>query len=301
MWSRRVAWVAAAFLFGLALIGCAAIPTAELRDYAAAFQESRAAGYILLDKISPIIAKRQQGTKQAAACPKDRTGTPRCFNPKLVGPSGRPPEPTVIIVRRAALDLVAVYNSVLVDLAEGKSEAEVQSRVGEVVDFASEMIGLIGVGGAGLPVLVGTLRGPLLALIGRIEQQRAVLATRQAVLEGRETVKAILSALAAETPTYYELYRAQRLQDIVPLRTSGNQAGQQAILDDINAYYASLTSYVLILQKTSKALDTLAAAVERGGQPTPENIREVIKEAIELRQEAKTFWETVRKARDTLG
>lgn len=299
--SRCVALVAAAFFSALALIGCAGLPTEDLRAYASAFQETRAAGYILLDKISPIIAKSKQGAKPALSCQNDSLGAPRCFSPALVGPSGRPPEPTVIIVRRAALDLVALYNSILVDLAEGKSEAEVQARLGEVFDLTNEMIGLIGVGGPELPMLAGALRGPLLALVGRLEHIRAAQVSRQAVIEGRDTVKSILVNLARETPKYYELYRRQRRDDIAPLIAAGNKAAQQAIIDDINAYHASLTSYVVLIYKTTKALETLAIAADRAGQPTPQNIRDVIKEAVELRLEAKKFWETVRKARDTLS
>jgi hypothetical protein len=172
-----------------------------------------------------------------------------------------------------------------------------------VLDFTTEMgslIGMLGVPGAAaaLPAL-SALRGPLLALVGRLERARATIATRQAIIEGRDTVRAILIALADETPKYYVLYRAQRLIDLVPLRTSGNQAGQQAILDDINAYHASLASYTVLIHKTLKAQDTLVAAAEGAGQATPQNVRGVIREAVELRLEAKKFWDTVRKARDT--
>lgn len=297
MWRRRVALVAFVFFSALALFGCASFPAEDLKTYAAAFQETRAAGYILLDKVSPIVAEaeRLRGTS-TDSCILDRSRTPRCFDPRQVRAGGGRAEPKSITIRRVALDLIAGYNSVLVDLAEGKSEAAVRSQVGDLADLAGDFVSLFGIGGA-LPALIPVLKPQVIKFAELFEHARITAVARSSIVENQDVIKSLIGALEHDTVNLYSFYRLQRLREWNQVIDNDRQAAQ-AIIEDINAFHVSLFAYVALLRKTSTALDTLVAAAIAGQAPTTQNLREVIKEATEIRGEAKTFWDTIRKVRE---
>ena len=112
----------------LLVSGASPAPLEELRLYAEAFQETRAAGHILLDRVAPIIAAVQAPSRvdesNAAPpvndCSVDRHGAPRCFDARLAMAEARSSEPAPIAVRRAALELISTYNGILIELASGR-------------------------------------------------------------------------------------------------------------------------------------------------------------------------------------
>lgn len=297
MWNRGivVAWVwliAAAFL-----TGCVTFPTEDARTFAGAFQEARHAGDALLDKVSPIaveIEERAGIRSPAVVCREDFTGTPKCFALPTVG--GGRLEPRDIAVRRIALDLITAYNEVLLDLAEGKSAAEVRTRLAGLAELASSALGLLGVANPAVAALPA-LQGPFLDLVTRFERARVNVVARQAVVRGRQPIKGILAGLRQDAPILYEIYRADRLKDAVDARARGDATEANAIVEDIKQFHASIAAYVALLDSTSEALEALAEAAEAGGQLSVANLRTTIQEAIEIRERSNAFWTAIRQVR----
>ncbi len=284
-------------VLALWLNACASFPAEEFRRYSEAFQEARAAGDILLDKISPIVTKVASKGKRSPRnnCGLTRAGYPRCFDPTaaLTGRDTR--EDVSIRTRRLALRAIATYNSILLDMAEGKSVEAVQTRVNELSDFTGALVSLAGVAGP-LPALLGPATELVRDFASRLERARAGELVRLAILEGRPTIKSILAQLSKDTPKMYEIYRLQKFKELARAKAQQNRDEEAAVLEDMNSYHDSLGAYVVLLDKTSDAVDTLAAAAEQRATSIAD-LTQVVRDAAELRARSQDFWEKVRIAR----
>lgn len=283
------------------LLSGASIPVDELRLYAESFQETRAAGHILLDKIQPIIAAvplpstADGGSTEASECSVDRHGAPSCFAPHLVLAEARASDPPSIAVRRTALDLIAAYNGILIDLSSGREPREMRSRFDEVGQFANTILTLTGVAGGGLPALLPPVLASLRRVTDRARDTRTTALTRQEILENRDTVKALLLHLQQDVPKLYEIYRLKRLDDRREALTAKNEALAESVSNDLRQFHASLRIYFVLLGRSGDALDTLALAASKPAAAKPQNLTWALGEALNLRREAGAFWEAIRK------
>lgn len=298
--SRVRVLLAAALSIALAGAG---VPLEELRLYADAFQETRAAAHILLDKVEPIIAATRPPPAAGDAaqppppddCRVDRHGAPSCFDPRLAVAAERAADPPSIAVRRAALDLIAAYNGILIDISSGRDPREVRSRFEEVAQFAGTILSLTGAG-AGMVALLPPVTAGLQKLSDRYRAARNAALTRQEILDNREVVKAVLQQLQLDLPTLYEIYRLKRLDDRRVAFDANNEAQAEAASQDLRQFHASLAAYFILLGKTADALDALAlAAAEKPAAAPAPNPVGLLRDAMSLRRDAKSFWDLVRK------
>jgi hypothetical protein len=288
------------------LLAGAGVPLQELRLYADAFQDTRAAGHILLDKIQPIIAATpvqvpaadQAQSPQSNDCSIDRHGAPSCFAPYLPLPEDRAADPPSIVMRRVALDLIAAYNSILIDIASGRDPREIRPRFEEVAQFAGTILTLTGAG-SGMVALLPPVSAGLQRLSERYRGARNAALTRQEILDNREVVKALLGQLQQDVPKLYEIYRLKRLDDRREALSANNEPQAQAVSQDLRRFHASLAAYFILLAKTADALDLLAAAAaDKPAAASAPNPADLLRNAMMLRRDASHFWDTVRKVGD---
>jgi hypothetical protein len=277
------------------------ISVEELRLYTDALHETRAAGHILLDKVAPIIAATAlPGPEEQANesdCSVDRHGAPKCFDPRRAVAEAGSSDPPPIAVRRAALELIAAYNGMLIELANGREPRELQSRVGEVVQLARTILVLTG-GAAGLPALVPPVAAALGKLTERLGTVRAATVTRQEILGHRDTIKALLEQLKEDTPKLYEIYRLKGLDNRREALSRNNAEVAEAVSNDLRQFHASLAVYFVLIGRTSEAFDTLALAAADPAAHNPLSISALFRGAVDLRRDAKTFWDNIRRVGD---
>jgi hypothetical protein len=282
------------FIALLALAGCITLPAPEIQNFDDAFQETRRAGAVLLDKVSPIIADVLAGTPAQPECARVQMRVMACFDPRLAV-TDYPAEPLPIAVRRLALDLVEAYSRLLTGYASGQPVAQAQGRVDAVIALGSTLLSFTGAG-AGLGPIVENVRQPLQALIARLAQARSRIEARELIISQRDVIKGLLRELEADTPVLYQIYRSAGLARWADLRLTNPSAAEQ-VLADINAYHRSLALYVRLLRKTADAFDVLAAAAEQPIALNANSLRLVMEEAIAMRNEATAFWDAIRQVR----
>ena len=278
------------------------ISVEELRLYTEAFHEARAAGNLLLDKIAPIIAAvallGPGEQPDASDCSVDRHGAPKCFDPRLAVAAAPPSDPQPIAVRRAALELISAYNGMLIELANGREPRELQSRLGEVVELAGTVLLLTGGAAAGLPALVPPVVAGLNKLTERLGPARATAVTRQEILDNRHTIKALLAQLKEDAPKLYEIYRLKRLDDRREALSQNRTELAEAASNDLRQFHASVAAYFVLIGRTAEALDTLAVAASDSAAHNPHSSRGIFRGALDLRRDAKAFWDRIRRVGD---
>lgn len=281
----------------LAMAACAPPPVEHVQLYADTAQQTKTAGGTVLDRIAPIVAQEGGATPEQDCGPDERSGIPRCLDLRQVsanGGAGRPADPPSVAVHRTALDLVASYARILADLAEGKSTADIQAKLGAAAAIAGTLATMTGVAaplGAALPILAPQIQ----ALAGRLEAARSAQLIRQSVLADKDTIQAVLKALEDGAPAMYEIYRNKRQLDRKAALEAMDRPAANAAVEDIKRYHAALEAYVGLLRATSAALDTLARDVQQPVQTSPQAVQASLKQAIEARAEALSLLNTVRQ------
>jgi hypothetical protein len=270
------------------LSSCSAlIPKQELQSFRASFVEAQKAGDLLYDEISVIIDATEG---RGAVCGKDRSGTPKCFDPHQVSSSTRRHEDPSVRARRLALELVSEYTLALVEVAEGARSQQLKDNIGQATNLAK---GLAGLGSSFLPGLPALLGGPVVDtftnLAVRLEGARSAGDIRQSLINERATIAELIDLLIEDTSTMYEIYYRYR-------QVRALQPGAAA-MDEIRKaadYHEALTAYVLILQRSKAAHENL---VESARVTSIGDLRLVIQEATELRASAQEFWNAIRDVR----
>ena len=254
-------------------------PVEHVQLYADAAAQTKTAGNLLLDRISPIIAS--QDTAQSAA--RLRTGRPSRVSRDastcaITGNGAGRSDPPSIATQRTALDLVAAYARILADLAEGKSTANLQAKIGTAATTAGVLATLPGVGapmGASVPLLVPQVQ----ALAGRLEAQRAGQVVRQSLIADRETIQAVLKALEETRPPCTRSTRPSVSSTGWPrsLRATGRQPMP---LSTNQAVHAALEAYVQLLRRPRQRSKPSRAS-PAGATADLQAVKCALKQAIE--------------------
>ena len=206
------------------LTACLGVPVESLRDYSEAFKQARDAGDLLLDEISPIVSGVSGGST-GRKCGTSKLGYPLCFEPTHVAADGssRANEHESITARRDALATVALYNQMLLDLAEGKSAADFQTRIDGLSRLATA-VAQLGIVGGGLPALIAPGAAFATNMATRFEQARANAAVRRAIIDSKADIQELLDALAFDTRHVYDVFRSAREKDLVSINHDRNVA-----------------------------------------------------------------------------
>jgi hypothetical protein len=282
----------------LILIGCVGVPKQELVSYRDAYSEARKAGDLLYDEISSIISARNGET--GAGCSSSGASFPKCFDPNEVSPDGRKNEDPAIRARRLSLALLEEYNVLLIDLAEGKSQAELKQNITDMAGLANDLIGLAGISSGGLSDL---FQAPVVNAFAdfavRLEGMRANAVVRQAIINDRGTISELFDALIADTPKMYEIYKKHQIgvwNASTEVHGFGSAEAKRE-LDRIAAFHTALSAYVNMLEATRKSHALLAESASAQVNSV-NDIRNFVTGAIEIRQSATEFWNKIRDVRD---
>ena len=281
----------------LLLTACVAIPQQELTSYREAYLEAQKAGELLYDELSAAVVRAGGGPSEAN-CVRGRAA-PACFDPNVARDDGAAADIPSIRARRLALESVEIYNLAIIDVLEGKSGDALSVRIGELRDVAGDLLSLASISTGPLPALITGQSAALLgALVSRLENLAARQQARASLIENAEVVTEMIRLLIADTPAMYNLYKTSQGKFAVELELSAG-TGNKAALDayaKIGAYHDQLTAYVKVLDQTGSSFARLVETLKSGAGSTAD-LRATIREAIEIRKAAETFWAEVRKAK----
>lgn len=189
----------------VALAACSQIPVSELTQYREAFgQVNETSESVLvefdqaLEQSRTIVAIREteaaeEGTERVAPYPVEFED----FLKQLGAPDGQDIE-----TRRRALRVVAQYNDVLAQLAEGKSVESVKASAGGLVEGLGKFV--VAASGAAVPGL-SALTSLAETLAAQIEKARLRAEFEKAVKDGAPLVDGILDAFVADASDHYKL------------------------------------------------------------------------------------------------
>jgi hypothetical protein len=155
---------------------------------------------------------------------------------------------------------------------------------------------LTGGAAAGLPALVPPVVAGLNKLTERLGTGRAAAVTRQEILDNRHTIKALLAQLKEDTPKLYEIYRLRRLDDRREALSQNRTELAEAASNDLRQFHASVAAYFVLIGRTAEALDTLA--VSDSAAHNPHSSRGIFRGGLDLRRDAKVFWDRIRRVGD---
>jgi hypothetical protein len=270
-------------LLSLTLIfaaSCAVLPEAELVAYSDSFASAKTAGDLILDEVSNVIPKEQANQAGPNCDVNPATGYRPCFKVSLaLGADGSgAQESPDIRVRRLALAMIATYNQMLVDIAEGRSAKVINGRIDKVSALATSVVGLVPGSAslvAGLPV--EAIKG----IVTKFETIRSSAAGARSVVEAETDIRRLLQFMINDTPALYGLYITQYEGQLTVAKSAlrraqiSNNASEIARLSQLvnnlqsrsasankaRAFEQALTTYVKVLDQTDKAIVELVQAI----------------------------------------
>lgn len=230
---------------------CSSVPQEQVQLYTQAFAEAEAAGNLVYDQISPIVARQPAtnaladaaivapaagpgtGSNQAGSltenqaekanpCAGDSGPQPfdPCFDPDTITAGAVPGEPAEVKARRRAMATIALYNDLLIRLNSGATGEELGA---EVRSLSSNLGGLLQFVNAAAGPIAG-LAGDTLARLAELQESvRADRELRRALVEGEPVIQELIAALINETPTLYEIKLGATQEELIPLRTQINE------------------------------------------------------------------------------
>jgi len=174
----------------LLVVGCTSVPQKELAAYKEAFAQARStAEDVLLDYRA---AKEEVDRRKLAIAAPSAAALP--YPPAYQSPFAQSLAGNGFNERIRALAVIASYNALLADLAEGKSVEQVKSGVDRLVAAVGSVTNIV----PGVDVLLSNV-------VSAIERARTRAELKRAIDTGGKPTLAILDFLRSEIPTYYEL------------------------------------------------------------------------------------------------
>jgi hypothetical protein len=230
---------------------CSSVPQEQVQLYTQAFAEAEAAGNLVYDQISPIVARQPAtnapadaaivapaagpgtGSNQAGSlteyqaekadpCAGDLGPQPfePCFDPDTVTAGAVPGEPAEVKARRRAMATIALYNNLLLRLNSGATSNELG---GEVRQLSSNLGGVLQFVNAAAGPIAG-LAGDTLARLAELQERvRADRELRTALVQGEPVIQELITALIHETPTLYAIKLGATQKELIPFRTQINE------------------------------------------------------------------------------
>jgi hypothetical protein len=221
---KTVKHLAVAATFGLC--ACAQIPTKQLTSYTQAFAQAQAASeQVLLDFDQALKEARatQQALVKPAAAPMSPSPYPRSWADAVRSEASAVPDD--IEVRRRAFKIVADYNAVLVQLAEGKSVEDVKTSASGLLSSADKFLTVVK--GSGIPGL-SSITGIVTTLAELFEKARLREEFVKAVQNGAPIVDKILDAFIADIGSHYDarvaVLNRERLRALSRMRSADETA-----------------------------------------------------------------------------
>lgn len=186
----------------LLLGACAQIPTAEFGQYQKAFAEVETSStdvFVTYDQILTRARLFRDTTLRPSPGTEVENPYPTRFDEflkKLGSQEGHD-----IDVRRQALEVVARYNAVLTQLAQGKSVDDVQTAAGQLVTGLGQFVeAAAGSAVPGFEAVVSLAK----TFAGQLEKARLQREFKKAVEDGAPVIDQILDAFIDDTASHYE-------------------------------------------------------------------------------------------------
>lgn len=201
------------------LSACTQIPVAQLASYKQAFSQAQGAS-------EQVLIDYDLALKEARAFGRSREATvslPAPYPLTWVEASSRAGTrlPDDIETRRLAFKVVADYNGVLTQLAEGKSIDEVKASASGLLTSADKFLTVAK--GVGIPGLSG-LTGLVSTLIEQFEKARLREEFVLAVEKGAPIVQKIMDIMIEDIASHYEvratILNRERVRIVAAMRTS---------------------------------------------------------------------------------
>lgn len=190
-------------------------------------------GDALLDDVASAMEFAARQSQIAAGQSGTEKPYPTAFDPKLDIAGAAATEPEAVAARRTALAVVAHYNDILVQLAEGRTGEEVASNVGALGERVTGFAQLLG---AGANPLIGLGVSALSKALDLAERLRAGAEFKRAILDGHENVDAILAALIQDTSLIYQIHVSRLELELTEIK--GAMRGPFQAIDKVGEKFA---------------------------------------------------------------
>ena len=302
------------------LSGCVSAPVPELQAYASAYEQVRSGGNLLLDedhrswrRISVAAAAGEESNPTPEACNPAAEEIPPCFDPnQALREAGiQANEDPSIMARRAALDVVTEYNSLLLALAEGRSGEALTARFSQLQGLVTTAATLSGAATAGLSTLLPGAVDLLKTLATQFENTRANGTIRESIIASKDDISALFRLLIEDTTDIYAIYYSAQSIELTRLNKEKNTArlaGQAQMQADfqrqvdaqkqrMHDFYASVGAYTRVLAAAQQALDNLVIAAADRDSVSSENVAAVITDAGAVKAKAESFFNLIRAVR----
>lgn len=306
------------FAVVMLVASCASIPQAELSRFSTLYSETKVAGDAILDEVS-AAAKPEDGQQASSNdCAIDpRTGFRPCFRVELAlaGTQSRPHELPDIRVRRLALEVIATYTRILVDMAGGRSGKVIEARIADLGELSQAVTALApGVGKVTGQIGFATIG----SILSKLENARTSGIAAASLLEAEPDIRALIRLMINDTPALYRLYVGQYSGNLgrmkiakrrAELKGDGAEAARLAVvirnLQDPNgsanrarAFEAALTKYVQLLDQNDKALGALSRAISDPSLGPIDRATDFVKRATQMRMLLEGLQADLRTLRD---
>ena len=302
----------------LILAGCATqAPVDQIKYFSQAFTAVNTVGQPLLDDLA--IAERNHGRQIAERRAKGEKGPndkapEECRQDKLAwrtAPDGKSGvidgfcivdagyyadigDPPSTAALRAGLDLIERYADTLSSLAEGRN---VEQALSQVDALGKEVDGLLGLAGGVPAIALAPVLGVLKPFLDKAARQANAAEARRLILEGAPQVTRLIAALRqAAPPLFNNIIRPSTERITRPV-----QGGSITIdIARIEAYRASVSQYVVLLNRLEKAWENTVDAA-KSPLATQGRLAALVSASAELRKDADTVRRGLAKLRTGTG
>lgn len=269
-------------------------PVDQVRYFSQAFTAVNAVGQPLLDDLA--LAERAQGQRNAQTRAKKNppmaTGPSCASDPPMwvIAPANNRlgfidglcledasyfaelGDPVATAQLRGGLHVIERYADVLSALAEGRN---IPGALADVTALGQEVGGLIALSGAN--VAVGAALTALQPVLAHIARETNAAQARQLVIEGSQTVHALIVALRNAVPDMFRTLIER------PTRDLGTAQGAQAALKEIAARRTVVSQYTVLLGRLDNAW---SATVTAANHPESAHLADLVAQTAALRADA---------------
>jgi hypothetical protein len=299
------------------------LPVEQVKSFSAAFKSANDAGQPLLDDLS--VAERSQGKTNAEAragratlevatppvssnesstigCPETKArwrdaGSGMGFiqgycvaDAPYFAALGDPPATRGF---RGGLTVLGKYVDVLTFLAEGGNVEELHAQLQDLSSNIGQLLAIVPGAAMAGPAINGALT-QLKPLIDAAAKQSNAQEIRRLVIEGSPAAKQLIQKRKEATPEIFDTLTAAAADEATGRQARNNPAIVKPEIERIEAYRATVSNFVVLLDGLETALDKLVIVVESPDESA--SVQTLADETVNLR----LYADAVRKAFATL-
>lgn len=278
----RVNTLGIIFALTLTISGCVS-GSAEFQVYGEAFDAQTERGNALLDRLSAAERSNRQKILE-------RSDGSTAFDPELAAYYVDVGDPPITASLRSSLKSVALYNDLLISLANGEYAKARAAKVGAIIAnlrVARNALSVVAPRSLAVSTAISATATRLLPLFQQLSALHDRQTFRREVIRAYPDIRELLLALRAGTPDMFQVIRDSYVQ-VGRLDLRGGISA--ADLEKLDAVRQQLAGWVILIDATIVALDNAVRVVLSTSSTT--DLQALLDTSIEL----KVLVETLRSS-----